>query len=74
MSTYIIDLISHLTLRKIGLTRIKTLFPPMPYGKERTTPKLIGKYFENIFLQRHILHFTLRVECKELFGKTNQNS
>ena len=29
MSTYIIDLISHLTLRKIGLTRIKTLSPPM---------------------------------------------
>ena len=33
MSTYIIDLISHLTLCKIGLTRIKTLSPPMlsPY-------------------------------------------
>ena len=29
MSTYIIDLISHLTLRKIGLTRIKALSPPM---------------------------------------------
>ena len=29
MSTYIIYLISHLTLRKIGLTRIKTLSPPM---------------------------------------------
>ena len=26
---HIIDLISHLTLRKIGLTRIKTLSPPM---------------------------------------------
>ena len=32
MSTYIIDLISHLTLRKIGLTRIQTLSPPMPEG------------------------------------------
>ena len=32
MSTYIIDLISHLTLRKIGLTRIKTLSPPMDKG------------------------------------------
>ena len=29
MSKYFIDLISHLTLRKIGLTRIKTLSPPM---------------------------------------------
>ena len=33
MSTYIIDLISHLTLRKIGLTKIKTQSPPMVQRK-----------------------------------------
>ena len=39
MSTYIIDLISHLTLRKIGLSRIKVLSPPMPSGPLRCTPR-----------------------------------
>ena len=42
MSTYIIDLISHLTLRKIGLTRIKALSPPMLKTlASRTFPNVI---------------------------------
>ena len=39
-----------------------TARPQGPHGRERTTLRLIFKYFKNNFLERHILHFTL-LEC-----------
>ena len=75
--------------------------PRGPHGRERTTPRLIWKYLESIFIQRYppdtgmqtlaanaggrgfeshrgqnlfFTFYSIRVECEELFCKTDKNS